>query len=300
MCKETVEPVPVTSPAFYLGEYFGKNLPIIWYQCLSRAPADQPVNFVIITKLQNQSVPPRRSVRHSSLFLTFIAGRTGVGDHLEVVERCGAHPPPLLFVPATARTEEQPRSVVPGDSLPSPLLALQVERLPQTPRLEDTGEGAGLDLLLLLPWLGELDVRGGREAGAELPGGWRGEVAQANLPGAHGGAGQRHGVRAVPVPHYRHSEGRNVQTGSQLGRLLEEFGRPSSPPRPGVSAGFLLEGAEFARSCYGARGEVGRPGRGQTARLGEVAGGKETVSLGSLDWSGGRKVTVCHVFSCFV
>ena len=90
-CKETVEPVPVTSTAFYLSEYFGKNLPIIWYQCLSRDRADQPVNFVIITKLQNKSVPSRRSLRHYSLPLEL----TGLWTILRLLRGVGLTP--LLF-----------------------------------------------------------------------------------------------------------------------------------------------------------------------------------------------------------
>ena len=51
---ETVEPVPVTSHGLLSGRRLcGKNLPIIWYQMSITGPAGQPVNFVIITKLQN-------------------------------------------------------------------------------------------------------------------------------------------------------------------------------------------------------------------------------------------------------
>ena len=229
-----------------------------------------------------------------SLFLTFRADRTV--DYLEVVEGGWADSPLLLFVPRTEKVSTEP-AVVPRDSLPSPLLALQVERLTRTGWLEDTGEGSRLPLQLprAAAGLGELDVRRGWEAGAELPGGRRGQIAQPDLPGAHGTAGQGHGVRTVPVSHYGHPEGGNVQTGPELRRLLPQF------CRPGVNTGDLRAGAEFDRSrsprSSGARGEVGGPGRGQTARLGEISGGKQTVSLGGEAGSEDRKVAGSHVVS---
>ena len=58
-CKETVEPVPVTSTAFYLSEYFGKNLPIIAYQMSLTALAAQ--------QLQNKAVSNWPKLPHFSL-----------------------------------------------------------------------------------------------------------------------------------------------------------------------------------------------------------------------------------------
>lgn len=178
-----------------------------------------------------------------------------VSKYLEIAQRCGGHASLVPGCRGRAEAGAQAAQVRPGDPLPAPLLDAVVDRLKQgkvrlcdlilsccstvhcvqftctylgdaalaqTPGLEDAGEGprgAGDR--------GEGHLGPGRRAGAGLlhqgrgpgrphfPGCWRGQAAQAYLPGPGRTAGQRYGARE------RAHAG--VQAGSQLHGSLKQF-----------------------------------------------------------------------------
>ena len=127
---ETVEPVPVTSHGLLSGRRLcGKNLPIIWYQMSITGPAGQPVNFVIITKLQNKSVPSRRSLRHYSLPLEL----TGLWTILRLLRGVGLTP---LFFSLSPGLRRFPLSPLSYREILSPPLSL-LSRWRDSPGLAD-------------------------------------------------------------------------------------------------------------------------------------------------------------------
>ena len=224
-------------------------------------------------------------------------------DYLEVVERSRRHSPPALSLPHPQEGTPGPVAAVqPGDPLPAPLLAVRVERLGAVPGLEDTGEGSRLGVLVLVlghgegEGLGELGLGevGGRDAGAEFPGGGRSEITQTDLPGACRAAGQRQRVLPVSFSHHRHSEAGNIKAGPQLRGLLIEFSRAT------VNTRFLFNDWKFdLRPTPGpfviavTSGKLRRhagPGRGQAPGLGDVPRGEEGVHLG-VERSGNRNIT---------